>query len=212
MSLKQVGSDWEDLFGVRPMLAETFIDVSQYRGTCYKTSNWIYVGETKGYGKIGKSYSYHGNKKAVYLYELDHEYRKKLDLSIEPKHVKPESQLPTPSQIKQREERRMLLGIPDWDKQILEDCGLDENTVGGLGEMLEEYLNGFSGACANSKQKDLITVFEKGLFSDLDRKSIEPIALRYNDKTGVRNLQIFFSHGKVSQEALLNKHRLMPRN
>jgi SRSO17 transposase len=202
LSLKQVRQDWEKSYGIRPLLAETFIDITQYRGTCYKAANWIHVGETKGYGKVGKHYAYHGNKKAVYLYELDHAYRQKIDCSVAPKPKRL-----TPSQIKQREARRMLLGIPDWDERILSDCGLDKKVVAGLGERLETYLNGFSKACINSKQMDLLSVFIKGLFSDLDRKSIEPIALRYDDQTGVRNLQTFFSHGKVSQETLLEQHQ-----
>jgi len=213
LSLKRVRIDWEDMYGTKPMIVETFIDTSRYTGTCYKAANWICAGETKGYGKVGKSYEYHGNKKAVYLYILDHRYNKKLDMGSQPKKpksikIKEDTKFPTPSQLRKREERRMLLGIPDWDEKLLADCGLSIDAIEGLGDKLEEYLNGFAGACANSKQMDLITVYEKGLFSDLERKSVEPIALRYNDKTGVRNLQIFFKQGKVSQEALLKQHRL----
>ena len=201
-SLKRVQKDWENRFGVRPVLAETFIDISQYRGTCYKAANWIYVGETKGFGKVGNRYVYHGNQKAVYLYELEHGWRRKLDLPIQSTH----SRL-TPSQIRQQEGRRMLLGKPDWDERILASCGLDEQVVAGLGDDLTDYLQAFFDSCVNSKQADLLAVYVKGLFSDLDRKSIEPIALRYSDKTGVRNLQMFFNQGKVSQESLLAIHQ-----
>jgi hypothetical protein len=77
-SLKRIREDWEKQYGVRPMLAETYIELTQYRGTCYKAANWVYAGETRGFGKTGHSYTYHGHKKAVYLYELDHHYRRKL--------------------------------------------------------------------------------------------------------------------------------------
>lgn len=201
VSLKLVQQDWETSFGVRPMLAETFVDVEKYRGTCYMASNWIYVGETKGFGKVGKKYTYHGNKKAVYLYELDHAYRKKLGCPpLGAERVDPSIQ-------RQREERRMLLGIPDWDERILEDCGLNEKSVQELPGRLEAYLNGYRDLCYNGSQLDLINVFIKGLFSDLERKSIEPIALRYHEKTGVRNLQMFFKQGKISQEQMMLRHQ-----
>jgi len=201
MSLKQVQRDWETSFGFRPMLAETFVDVEKYRGTCYKASNWIQVGETKGFGKVGKRYTYHGNKKTVYLYELDQAYRKKLGCPpLGAKRVDPSIQ-------RQREERRMLLSIPDWDERILEICGLNEGTVQELPVRLEDYLNGYRDLCYNGSQLDLINVFIKGLFSDLERKSIEPIALRYHEKTGVRNLQMFFKQGKISQEQMIKRHQ-----
>jgi len=200
-SLKQVQRDWETSFGYQPMLAETFVDVEKYRGTCYKASNWIYVGETKGFGKVGKRYTYHGNKKAVYLYELDQAYRKKLGCPpLGAERVDPSIQ-------RQREERRMLLSIPDWDERILDECGLSEESIQELPGRLENYLNGYRDLCYNGNQLDLINVFIKGLFSDLERKSIEPIALRYHEKTGVRNLQMFFKQGKISQEEMIKRHQ-----
>ena len=66
-SLRQVRADWEWEYSVRPVLAETFVDASRYAGTCYKAANWLYAGETRGFGKRGTGYSYHGQAKAVYL-------------------------------------------------------------------------------------------------------------------------------------------------
>ena len=199
-SLRQVRKDWEQEYGVQPILAETFIDIAQYAGTCYKAANWIYVGQTRGFGKRGNSYNYHGQKKAVYLYELDHDFRRKLN--CEQREIRP-----TPSKENIEEAITVLLGKPDWDQRILEDCGLDEQAVSQLGSDLKRYLQSLRPACHTVRQYRLITIFVKGLFSDLDRKSIEPIALRYSGKTGVRNMQIFFKNGKVSQEKLLTIHQ-----
>lgn len=201
MSLKLVQQDWETSYGVRPMLAETFVDVEKYQGTCYKAANWIYVGETKGFGKVGKLYTYHGNKKAVYLYELDHAYRKKLGCPA------PRINRVIASIERQREERRMFLGTPDWDENILEFCGLSEDGIKELPFRLESYLNGYRDLCYNGSQLNLIHVYIKGLFSDLERKSIEPIALRYHEMTGVRNMQMFFKQGKISLEEMIRKHQ-----
>jgi hypothetical protein len=47
-SVKRVGRDWEERYGYRPVLVESFVDPSRYEGTCYEASNWWYVGETSG--------------------------------------------------------------------------------------------------------------------------------------------------------------------
>ena len=52
LSIKQVKKDWPLLYGVVPYILETFIDFNQYKGTCYKDSNWQYVGKTSGYAKV----------------------------------------------------------------------------------------------------------------------------------------------------------------
>ena len=75
---RQVPVDWKDRYGVELSLFETFVDVSRYRGTCYKAANWIHVGESRGSSKSGDSYNYHGQKKAIYVYPLVKDFRKKL--------------------------------------------------------------------------------------------------------------------------------------
>jgi len=63
--------DWKEQYNVEVFLLETFIDKSRFSGTSYKASNWIHVGETKGYSKRKEGYVKHGNKKDVYLYSID---------------------------------------------------------------------------------------------------------------------------------------------
>lgn len=48
---KQVPDDWEERYGYRPVLLETFVEQQRFRGTCYKAANWIRVGQTTGRGK-----------------------------------------------------------------------------------------------------------------------------------------------------------------
>ncbi len=52
-----------------------------------------------------------------------------------------------------------------------------------------------------------MALYVKGLLSNLARKTVEAIALQYSEKTGVRNLQLFFSQGKISQESLVGIHQ-----
>ena len=78
MSLKRLNGDWQDVFGHGVYLAETFVDTSRYQGTCYRASNWQYVGQTKGSAKKGNAYLYHGQPKAIYLYPLHRDFRRLL--------------------------------------------------------------------------------------------------------------------------------------
>ena len=69
-NLRRLSADWEALYGHRVLLAETFVDTSRFAGTCYRASNWRYLGETKGFAKRGLDYSFHGRPKAVFVYPL----------------------------------------------------------------------------------------------------------------------------------------------
>jgi hypothetical protein len=42
---------WQQCFGYRPLLAESFTDPEAYAGTCYKASNWEAVGWSAGYSR-----------------------------------------------------------------------------------------------------------------------------------------------------------------
>lgn len=52
MVVKRITDDWEKRYGYKPVLIETFVESLRFRGTCYKAANWIYVGQTKGRGKL----------------------------------------------------------------------------------------------------------------------------------------------------------------
>jgi predicted transposase YbfD/YdcC len=68
------------------LLAETFVDMSRFHGTCYRASNWIHVGQTTGWARRGRTYWHHGREKAVFLYSLHRCARARLqgkDCSVE---------------------------------------------------------------------------------------------------------------------------------
>lgn len=77
INTKRILTDWIQIYGHPIYLLETFVDPNKFKGTCYKASNWIYVGQTKGYAKRINFY-YHGQLKDIYLYPLDFGFRDKL--------------------------------------------------------------------------------------------------------------------------------------
>jgi hypothetical protein len=48
-ALRHLPAQWQEHFGYRPLLAESFTDPEAYAGTCYKASNWEAVGFSAGY-------------------------------------------------------------------------------------------------------------------------------------------------------------------
>ena len=70
MNLKRLSGDFQEVYGHPVYFAETFVDVSRYRSTCYRAANWRYVGLSSGWSKSNTSYYRNGQPKAVYLYPL----------------------------------------------------------------------------------------------------------------------------------------------
>ena len=52
LSLRQLAADWQHQHGVRPVLAETYVS-QPYADTCYRASNWQYLGQTQARGAMG---------------------------------------------------------------------------------------------------------------------------------------------------------------
>jgi hypothetical protein len=70
-SVRRLSRDFEARYGHPVLLAETFVDVERFRGTCYLAANWIRLGETRGMARKGRGYEAHGRKKALLVYALE---------------------------------------------------------------------------------------------------------------------------------------------
>jgi hypothetical protein len=71
LSARQIPRDWEIRYGYRPLLLETLVDASRFRGTCYRAANWIHVGQTAGRGRMDREHKAHGQAvKDIYVYPL----------------------------------------------------------------------------------------------------------------------------------------------
>lgn len=78
---RQLPDDWNKRYHYRPVLLETFVDRQRFAGTCYKAANWIYLGETKGRGKLGPKGKQSVPIKAIWVYPLDQYFRTVLALA-----------------------------------------------------------------------------------------------------------------------------------
>jgi len=78
VNIKRISSDWLKIYHYPLCMLETFVEQDRFKGTCYKASNWVRVGETKGTSKKGHKHLKHGKIKDVYLYPLKKNFKKLL--------------------------------------------------------------------------------------------------------------------------------------
>lgn len=87
LSARQLPADWERLYGYRPLLLETLVDV-QFRGTSYRAANWTYLGKTRGRGRMDQQHEAHGCAvKRIYVYPLCRDGQHKLAQNSAPSWV-----------------------------------------------------------------------------------------------------------------------------
>jgi hypothetical protein len=72
---RRVADDWEELWGFRPLLLETFVDPAFFSGVCYKAAGWELLGETTGRGLIKPGKSYKTSPKLIYVKPLSPHYQ-----------------------------------------------------------------------------------------------------------------------------------------
>lgn len=77
--LRRLSADWQERWGHPVLVVESFVDESQYRGTCYRACGFEAVGLTEGFSRSSRDfYQEHGQPKQLYLRELRPRARKRL--------------------------------------------------------------------------------------------------------------------------------------
>ncbi len=71
--VRQLPQDWQRQHGYRPVLVETFVDLEQYKATCYRAANWQYLGQTQARGAMGGVAA--KTPKGVYVHPLHPDWR-----------------------------------------------------------------------------------------------------------------------------------------
>jgi hypothetical protein len=75
---RRLSEDWVAAYGHPIVLLETFVD-SRHRGTLYLASNWVHVGETRGFRRIPGGYSTTTQEpKKIFVRELHAQARARL--------------------------------------------------------------------------------------------------------------------------------------
>ena len=75
---RQLPRAWEQRYGYRPVLLETFVEAERFAGTCYRAANWRCLGQTQGRGKLGDHRIGQVPVKDVWVYPLVRDFRERL--------------------------------------------------------------------------------------------------------------------------------------
>jgi hypothetical protein len=71
LNLQRLSADWEQIYHHAVLIAETFVDPEQFRGTTYQVSGWTLLGETKGFQRSQRDfYQAHDRPKQLWVREL----------------------------------------------------------------------------------------------------------------------------------------------
>ena len=89
-AVRALPDHWQQTFGYRPLLAESFTDPEAYAGTCYKASNWEPVGYSAGYSRHRADfYVDNEHPKRLWLRALDPQARQLLRSAVLPADCQP---------------------------------------------------------------------------------------------------------------------------
>jgi len=83
-ALRALARDFEARFGYRPWLVESFVETPAHSGASYRAANWAQVGETRGRGRQDRAHGAPETTKAIYVYELERDWRARLGVGPAP--------------------------------------------------------------------------------------------------------------------------------
>ncbi len=83
LATRRLAGDWQQRYGDKPVLVETFVNSSLYRGTCYRAANWIELGLTEGRGRQDSARQEQVARKHVLVYPLQRNWRRILSAPLE---------------------------------------------------------------------------------------------------------------------------------
>jgi hypothetical protein len=75
---RMLPAQWEKVYGHPVHFAETFVDTTRHRGTCYRAANWIALGRTQGRGKDDLTHRPNRTLKEVLGLALSRDFRARL--------------------------------------------------------------------------------------------------------------------------------------
>ncbi len=205
LNIAQLTEDWQQHFNYKLLLLETFVDGHYFKGTCYKASNWLHIGQTRGSSKQGKGYRYHGRPKEIYLYVLEPDFRHIIDCRQKPK---PPINRPPPTKRKV-EDLAVILEHCRWHPQLVADMDLDQNDIKMMAQELIKFHRIFHDCFGRIEHQRLGLAYMSGLMSNAERKSAEPIALEFLEKKAVRSLQKFMKDYQWDHLAMQRTHQGM---
>jgi SRSO17 transposase len=101
----------------------------------------------------------------------------------------------------------MLNGMPMFHDRILNDIGVRDFTSEKFNLEFANHINRYRAYLQRKEQLKHTVAVIRGLLSDLERKSLEPIAFKFEKPSERRNLNNFMTIGAFDHEGMLAEYR-----
>jgi len=75
---RRIAADWQECYGHRICLLETFVDTERFRGSCYRAANWICAGRSQGRGTKAPTHQRTCSIKELWVLPLAPDFRQHL--------------------------------------------------------------------------------------------------------------------------------------
>ena len=195
-SLEQLRVDWKRWYGVEPYMAETFVDSERFAGTCYAAANWIRLGATKGYGRQGNRFVFHGHPKDLYVKVMSRRFTSAFHPNIDRLLVDEMQELLV----------MMLSDTKFYARDLLERMGLTGVTQGMITAWLSEHLLTYLPFLHRKELVKHFTAMIQGMLGDVNRKTIEGICAEILGIDEYRNLANFMTRSVWDNEGMLKAY------
>ena len=206
-TVRRLNKDWFERYNYRLWILEAFVDPDRFKGICYRAANWINVGQTRGFRKQGNTFQFHGHRKEVFLYPLQHNFRTQIGCDSPLLPPLDHTYRPFIPEDTQRGETKMILRHAGWNPNMLPPFDINEEDIESIVDEFEHFHACFEDVFYRIEQSELSQCYLQGLMSPLKRKSMEPIAISLMNTHRVRSLQHFLSTGKWDGELLAQRYK-----
>jgi hypothetical protein len=121
--LQNLPEDWQDRYGYRPVLVETFVERDRFPGASYQAANWQAIAVTEGRGRQDARHQCAQPRKVLWVYPLRKDFREQLRQlpaaqRLAPLPSKPPPPPPPPADWAEEEFARAPLG----DQRLVARC------------------------------------------------------------------------------------------
>jgi Domain of unknown function (DUF4338)/Transposase DNA-binding len=83
LALRRLPQDWQQRYGHKPLLVETFVDRERFTGLCFAAANWQRIGASTGRGRLGPKEAL-CSLKDIWVYPLEAQARQRLQQESPP--------------------------------------------------------------------------------------------------------------------------------
>lgn len=183
LCMSRVANDWTERYGYAPVLAETFVDPSRFRGTCYRAANWRHVGQTAARSTAYRNGKVAAGPKDIYLYPISSKWKQVL--CAEPKVALGSTLAPEPPADWTEEEFGRVQFFDERLKRRL--FALAADFFAKPGELIPQASNGSAAKTKASYRffenanVDMQTLLRPHIESTIERMRDYPVVLAVQD-------------------------------